>query len=444
MRKQLLIHALLLLCAGSCFAQDTLITNALLWRVSGKGLKSPSYLYGTIHLSDPRLFRFTDSFYRAFDSTQAYAMEVEPELLQLSMSSFMADTANTPALRTDISEADFWDIGYTMGQKLGVPMQTLHRKHAWIYERFILRDKRRPDDMRYNMDFHLYRIARSQGWWTGGIEQVDDHMSVTLAEYAAYRPNAKRIKKAQAATIIPVEEELKEAYLREDLAAIYQMDLRTRDSAWREFALLRRNRTMTRSIDSLARLRPTFFAFGCGHLSGCEGIVNLLREKGYQLTPVLSANRLAPEAHSYVKKEFPWVEVSSPDSAFAVSMPDAPHDGPDRPQSIKARACIDRTGLVYSVETLPAYAGKDLQAIKNRLTTYLEGRAVLVEKPKRVSLGPIQAWEFRERANGRYLRRLIAEYKGRLVALFVMGELLEDVLQPDADRYFNSLKVAIP
>src|SRR5438093_504166 len=53
--------------------------NTLLWRISGKGMQEPSYLYGTLHLNDKRLFSFGDSVYRAIEGTKGLAIEVNPD-----------------------------------------------------------------------------------------------------------------------------------------------------------------------------------------------------------------------------------------------------------------------------------------------------------------------------------------------------------------------------
>ncbi|HKO80940.1 MAG TPA: TraB/GumN family protein, partial [Chitinophagaceae bacterium] len=45
------------------FSQKTTVANTLLWRISGNGLTRPSYLFGTIHLTDKRVFNFGDSLY---------------------------------------------------------------------------------------------------------------------------------------------------------------------------------------------------------------------------------------------------------------------------------------------------------------------------------------------------------------------------------------------
>jgi len=50
--------------------------NSLLWRISGKNLQQPSYLYGTMHSTDPRVFHFADSVMPALETCDAFAMEV--------------------------------------------------------------------------------------------------------------------------------------------------------------------------------------------------------------------------------------------------------------------------------------------------------------------------------------------------------------------------------
>jgi len=53
--------------------------QSLCWQISGGGLKHPSYQYGTMHVSDRRVFNFGDKVNKAFAESKAYAMELDPE-----------------------------------------------------------------------------------------------------------------------------------------------------------------------------------------------------------------------------------------------------------------------------------------------------------------------------------------------------------------------------
>ncbi len=55
--------------------------KTLLWRITGKGMQQPSYLFGTMHLKDRRLFFFGDSVYKNITAATGFAMELDPEAM---------------------------------------------------------------------------------------------------------------------------------------------------------------------------------------------------------------------------------------------------------------------------------------------------------------------------------------------------------------------------
>ena len=61
---------------------------SLLWEITGNGLKKPSYLIGTMHVSSKIAFNLPDSFYIALRSAQMVALETNPETWQEDMSKY--------------------------------------------------------------------------------------------------------------------------------------------------------------------------------------------------------------------------------------------------------------------------------------------------------------------------------------------------------------------
>jgi uncharacterized protein YbaP (TraB family) len=47
-----------------------------------------------------------------------------------------------------------------------------------------------------------------------------------------------------------------------------------------------RNHNWIPVIGEEAKKRPTFFAFGAGHLGGENGVINLLRKAGFTVKPI--------------------------------------------------------------------------------------------------------------------------------------------------------------
>src|SRR5215510_1633568 len=62
--------------------------QSLLWEISGKGLKKPSYLFGTMHVSNKLAFQLADSFYLGIRNADVVALETNPESWQEDMSKY--------------------------------------------------------------------------------------------------------------------------------------------------------------------------------------------------------------------------------------------------------------------------------------------------------------------------------------------------------------------
>src|ERR1700743_1334060 len=58
---------------------------SLLWEISGNGLIKPSWLFGSMHISNQEGFHLSDSFYMAIGSSDVVALEVDPNEWQPDM-----------------------------------------------------------------------------------------------------------------------------------------------------------------------------------------------------------------------------------------------------------------------------------------------------------------------------------------------------------------------
>ena len=58
--------------------------QSIFWEISGNGLKETSYLYGTMHSQDSRIFQFKDGVEAAFNNSDIYAMELNIDSIDKS------------------------------------------------------------------------------------------------------------------------------------------------------------------------------------------------------------------------------------------------------------------------------------------------------------------------------------------------------------------------
>src|SRR5690242_11459658 len=173
LRKSILFFATFIITlAANC--QEHL-AKSLLWRITGKGLTKPSYLFGTMHLNDKRLFRFDDSVYKALEMTEGMAIEVNPDEMAAYFANKMFDEVNNEKKLEDIlDKKDFDKYSRALSKKFKksadkiTVKDVVKEKHRWMSEYMA------KGEMPTFVDAYLYNIARRQGKWVGGIEDIGD------------------------------------------------------------------------------------------------------------------------------------------------------------------------------------------------------------------------------------------------------------------------------
>ena len=60
------------------FSQSLPKYPSLLWKITGNGLKNPSYLYGTMHVSNKIAYNLSDQFFEALKSVDVVGLETDP------------------------------------------------------------------------------------------------------------------------------------------------------------------------------------------------------------------------------------------------------------------------------------------------------------------------------------------------------------------------------
>jgi uncharacterized protein YbaP (TraB family) len=327
-----------------CVAAQNNSQEGLLWRITGNNLAKPSYLYGTVHISDKRVFNFSDSLYTAFESSQGYAMEVNPDSLMIEFFKDNFDTSEKTLLKDVLAAKDFARIKTKLQERFKKPAGEVTAREFRSYFsdwRSMSDDK---DGMQTFMDAYLYNVARRQGKWVGGIEDAADQMSIKdktplesyIPELLTDRRESKRFM-----------EEMISLYMADNLEKLSLL-VEKGYKLSTDSIMLRRNRKMSYRIDSLAHIRSTFFAIGTAHLPGIEGVVRLLRNRGFSVTPVISSKRLHATDYHFKQVAIPWVPVQSNIGLYTAQMPGEPQKdwGAQENMDMKLYADIS-TNLFY-------------------------------------------------------------------------------------------------
>lgn len=417
-------------------AQPKKYPSTLLWRISGKGLAQPSYLFGTMHVTDRSVFYFSDSLYKCLEKSAGYAMELDPDtaVSALFRSIFSEDT--TGFVKDAVDGKEFSRMAKRLESELGIPAGRVTKKQLWLYSFKGGRDKK-EDDMDSPVDTYLYNIAKRQGKWVGGIEDLEDQMNLLEELGSKFDADALLYKAKNKAAL----EKITAIYKEQDLDKIADWTGDT-DSLFRDHLLNRRNIKMARRIDSMAMVRNMFFAVGAAHLPGRAGLITLLRSRGYTVEPIVSANRIAPEAYTYKAVDIPWQTINDEDKTYTVQMPGKAVPL-KLPGGITMLCYADMgTGLIYfsMVIDYPTLAGNSDSLLS--VTAKGMARAGIVGKQEYISYNGTRGVELYADKDKSYYYRIRTFLKGQTMFVVMAGsEKKKLVNSAESDRFFASLSM---
>jgi len=323
-KKTAWLFAVVLASIGRLPAQQLPLT--LLWKITGHGLQRPSYLYGTMHLTDKRIFNLGDSLYHAIESSQGFAIEIDPEqFTPMIIDEAQKTYLDRVLLKEMLPAGEFKKYGKILSQKLHkdendlTTADVLREKNKWI------QDSYRTGEMQTFLDIYLFDIARREGKWTGGVEDISDQENLLDAiDESDIRDIVRSPSDADSKKTVDLSEKFMiNAYINNDLNTIDSISNST-DSMYIDGLLVQRNKKMARRMDSLSRVRSTVFAVGAAHLPGAKGLIALLRQRGFEVTPVFSSGKIPPSGYKVAAVPLPWHEVRDEDGFYRASMPGAP------------------------------------------------------------------------------------------------------------------------
>lgn len=421
----------LLLLTLTAVAQPKKLENCLLWRITGNGLAKPSWLFGTIHLTDKQVFDFGDAVYAALESCEGYAMEVSPDSI---MSKAFQENRDEQALLKDaVSAADYNRIQKKLREQYKKDPATITVREFKNY--FITKvNKIDKNSMHTIMDAWFYDAMRRQGKWVGGVEDVSDQNGadnfVSLSDHIEDFLNDNRKSKEMLSKMVTI-------YKNQDLEAIAGFE--NSDKFFLDSVMLRRNRKMARRMDSLAHIRSSFFAVGTAHLPGDSGVVSHLRRRGFTVEPVRSTRTIHATAYHFDEKELPWTTVHATNGQYTVQMPGAPQDMGETNEIMDMKIHADIGANLFYIAV--SVTGRENGNIDSVVAMAVKN---VTKKAKVLSIKPItkDSVEGREViAKGEDASfRIQCYYRSPIVYMVLVGSSLDSLLRSkDAERYLRSL-----
>lgn len=295
--KRYLLKALL----GLLFGTQTLqAQETLLWEVSGNGLRRSSYLYGTHHLVPISHFENHPLSKSSFKKSKQLVVEVVVDSMEMMRLMPMMLAADGGAWVQQLSENEKTSLDSLCKAVLGAGIEAvgslkpaaLNHTLALVMSRAALNDTLR-NFSGLGVDFGLVQEAQKAKKQVVPLETLEQQFGLLYNTTLDSQLNDLRKSIYQTDSAQNVAARLLRSYLHQDLSdmalLLAELQASTLDPM---HALLRdRNLAWLPQLEQLFRQNRTFAAVGSLHLPGNEGLIALLRQKGYTVKPIRNPNK---------------------------------------------------------------------------------------------------------------------------------------------------------
>jgi uncharacterized protein YbaP (TraB family) len=262
-------------------------SKGLLWKIETDGV-APSFLFGTIHTSDPRVLAAAQPAQRVLLEASSFTMETffnGSGLVRMAEHMFFDGDENLE----DLLGKEYFALAQQALRERGLPTLNLHRKKPWVV--VLSLSSPPPHDLLF-LDLRLQLDAVRAGKPNHRLETMEEQLAVftdmPLADQIVLLKETLRAHRQTRRQM----EELIQAYLTRDLEKLMNIVHKYKpqdDRIYRSMMdrlISRRNVRMAERLAPRLREGNAFIAVGAGHLPGETGLLNLLEKSGYRVTPV--------------------------------------------------------------------------------------------------------------------------------------------------------------
>ncbi len=284
--------------------------QSLLWKISGNNLAKESYLYGTMHVSSKVAFRLDDVFYEALTKSDVVALESDPTTWMSN--SYENMTAGNRYNNSYNSYGNFYENLFKLASPRDRAIRSFIRFDNSIINGYLYRKSNGADNFEEEtyLDMFIYQAGKKQEKDIVGLEDFKESRYLTTK--ASYNPVKKKIdvwlrkkyKEENGGYMLT-----EDAYRNRNLDLLDSIGEASNTQHFRKYMLYERNANMVEVLDSVMQEKSVFSGVGAAHLPGEQGMIEMLRRKGYTVTP-LKSNQSSYGKKAKIKIEDTFIKPS--------------------------------------------------------------------------------------------------------------------------------------
>ncbi len=257
--------------------------NTLLWEISGNGLKSPSYLFGTFHLLCKDDIHFSAALKQAITNSSEVYLELDMDDPATFLGGLiLMNMKNGKKLKDFYTDDEYKRLSNFFKDSLKMGIGLFQQMKPAFLES-LLYPKMMPCGQTTSIEESIMQLAKKGGKQIYGLETMAFQASVfdsipyqkQAGELLHSIDSMEQAKKYFGQML----DAYKEQRLDEIENIINNPDFGSTEN--QDLLLDNRNKNWVAQLKEIIKNKSVFTAVGTGHLVGKNGLIALLRAEGY-------------------------------------------------------------------------------------------------------------------------------------------------------------------
>jgi len=262
--------------------------QALFWSIQKNG-EPVGYLLGTIHSEDPRVLDFSENFLRKLNENDMFAMELVPDLPTLARLTEYMHYPPGKTLESVIGLVRYKALVSALSS-YKVPAEFISQMKPWAA---MMTLSTPPPETGFFMDLSLSLRASGSGLKVVGLETLEQQLSFLQEMPMPMQLALLDQALADFEKVTEAHDQMVDAYLENNLVSLQVLSDEQLEGVddeagdyFVESGIHARNLRMLESLLPHLENNRVFVAVGALHLPSEQGLLNLLRQQGFELSPL--------------------------------------------------------------------------------------------------------------------------------------------------------------
>ncbi len=258
--------------------------NTLLWKVTNRESGVESYVFGTIHLRDKRVYFRLEEVEGYIDKSDVFIAEYP---LDDAGSGNIMEVLQLPEgkhLKNYIPTKKYKKLSKAIYKSFGIDLDRLGFFRPMVIEN-MLTESMFANDFEFPMDIILWNYANDREKLTIGAETTESQIKIMrrfpikqqLKSLIDIGKNTKKYRRKIKKLI--------RLYEKQEVKELHKKTIKSLGKM-KDVLVHNRNERIVETFDKYANDQKVFLAVGAGHFFGGKGILKLLKSKGYKVKPV--------------------------------------------------------------------------------------------------------------------------------------------------------------